>query len=667
MIAIVELLAGLVKTRSGKLIGLIAFAAVVIFFVWSLRGTGAGKNNVPVISLLQSVKNIERLDLLSYRTDEVLMLGDPDVLQRMIDKVSADSIKTYKTVRKLSMEIEQNTVALQSVSFDQQEAQEDVEKQRNKVAFLYGEYNRLPKTFEKLLKTLPKLTSQDVDKFFGKSMESAWESYQVAVSRESIAPDRSALKEAEKAAASSKKELKRLWLSNRKSLFDAWKAADQLLKSQEKDAAHATHTRLINHLDKEIANLKAKRSSETIKLKQDSAKIGYLRTSIASNEASLDPAAQKNERLLAILPTKTNLYLNLSTVDIKLTRDSTILVTIDSIHHEPVQVLVDSSIHYNIAQQKVELKGQKEGLYMQVFQQLQTGIQVIKDRIAADLQSAYFKEEALTKAKDYFSGLYQALGYKVTIQYGSIPQQAKTNVSQVTTVSQKRSKPPMTAQNTAAASVSAKRKTKAPVSKTIDRKNKELSAGIDVSHFNGMIQWAQVKAQGIDFAYAKATQGYGYTDPMFGENWSAIADAKVRRGAYHFYVPSDPPEAQAEHFIKTVGDLAKGDLPPMLDIEDTDMGEMSKELFQENVLKWLDLIEQHYGVKPIVYTYTPYANEYLTDSKFANYKLWIAEYTQASEPLIPEAWKNQGWYMWQYTAHDELKGINGYVDRDKMK
>src|SRR5215472_10861520 len=94
--------------------------------------------------------------------------------------------------------------------------------------------------------------------------------------------------------------------------------------------------------------------------------------------------------------------------------------------------------------------------------------------------------------------------------------------------------------------------------------------GIDVSHYQGTIDWASVRTAGIVFAYAKATEGITYTDPLFTNNWSAMKAAGVVRGAYLFFHSNDDPTAEADHYLSVVGTIAPGDLPPMLDVEVTD-------------------------------------------------------------------------------------------------
>ncbi|MBL0015595.1 MAG: hypothetical protein IPP17_03940 [Bacteroidetes bacterium] len=93
--------------------------------------------------------------------------------------------------------------------------------------------------------------------------------------------------------------------------------------------------------------------------------------------------------------------------------------------------------------------------------------------------------------------------------------------------------------------------------------------GIDVSRYQGKIEWAKVKQAGIRFAFIKATEGTDYVDPYFAVNWDEAKDKGIARGAYHFFRPAQDGKAQAEHFLKQVK-WTKGDLPPVLDLEVTD-------------------------------------------------------------------------------------------------
>ena len=92
--------------------------------------------------------------------------------------------------------------------------------------------------------------------------------------------------------------------------------------------------------------------------------------------------------------------------------------------------------------------------------------------------------------------------------------------------------------------------------------------GIDVSHFQGDVNWDKIKEHNISFAYAKATQGTSFKDPKFKENQKNTKQAGLKHGSYHFYLTNEDPIKQAEHYINTIEDLDEGHMLPMLDLEE---------------------------------------------------------------------------------------------------
>lgn len=194
-------------------------------------------------------------------------------------------------------------------------------------------------------------------------------------------------------------------------------------------------------------------------------------------------------------------------------------------------------------------------------------------------------------------------------------------------------------------------------------KNIKTVIGVDVSHFQGDVNWEELKSDGVLFAYAKATQGAYYTDPMYSTNWKNMDANNMYKGAYHFFVYNDEAEAQANHFIKTVS-YTKQDLPPVLDLEGGGVeGKVDVKNYQSSVLKWLQMVEKSIGIKPVIYTNVSFGNTYLNAPEFANYKLWLAEYTK-EQPELPITWQKEGWTIWQRAQTGVIKGINGNVDHD---
>lgn len=171
--------------------------------------------------------------------------------------------------------------------------------------------------------------------------------------------------------------------------------------------------------------------------------------------------------------------------------------------------------------------------------------------------------------------------------------------------------------------------------------------GIDISHYQGKLVNELTQAEKLNFIICKATQGVTFTDPDFLFNWRNIKRQGYIRGAYHFYMAGDTPEDQAAHFINTVK-LQSRDIAPVVDIEEASLAEAySPTSMTNDILKFLSILESHYNRTPIIYTNYLFAQQYLSDSVFGNYPLWIADYVSKDQPQIPSAWKEKGYTFWQ--------------------
>ena len=184
--------------------------------------------------------------------------------------------------------------------------------------------------------------------------------------------------------------------------------------------------------------------------------------------------------------------------------------------------------------------------------------------------------------------------------------------------------------------------------------------GIDVSRYQGEVEWEKVIAQGIDFVFIKATEGNTLVDSQFQSNWQQLSDLKVRKGAYHFFRPTVSPIEQAKHFSKLV-EMDYGDLPPVLDIEITDG--VSKSTLINGAKSWIKIVESNFGMKPIIYTSQKFYNTYL-EGHFDDYPLWIARYNNYAEPAINGT---NHWSFWQYGNRGKIEGIEGDVDFNVFK
>ena len=195
---------------------------------------------------------------------------------------------------------------------------------------------------------------------------------------------------------------------------------------------------------------------------------------------------------------------------------------------------------------------------------------------------------------------------------------------------------------------------------------------VDLSHHNARdVQWDSLKVlidpegrscrdlQGartvlpLAAVVFKATEGESFLDKNFAPWWTEAGEAGLRRGAYHFFRSSKDAQLQAQHYIGTVT-LTYKDLPPVLDVETVHEG-CTREQLNRKLLQWLEMVEAHYGRKPIVYTSDSFARDWLLPAVRDEYPLWIARYN--SEPP-----RTEGWRLWQFTDRAVVHGISGKVD-----
>ena len=182
--------------------------------------------------------------------------------------------------------------------------------------------------------------------------------------------------------------------------------------------------------------------------------------------------------------------------------------------------------------------------------------------------------------------------------------------------------------------------------------------GIDISHYQDCINWEKLRNASLNndpvrFVIIKATEGKDLFDDDFNDNFFQAKENDFIRGAYHFFVPGVDATQQAKFFLHQVN-LVPGDLHPVLDIENK--GKLTKKELQKSVKKWLDLVEAHYHVKPIIYTGYKFKRDYLNDSIFNQYPYWIAHY------YIDKLVYKGKWVMWQHTDCGKVDGIKGFVD-----
>jgi lysozyme len=189
--------------------------------------------------------------------------------------------------------------------------------------------------------------------------------------------------------------------------------------------------------------------------------------------------------------------------------------------------------------------------------------------------------------------------------------------------------------------------------------------GIDVSYWQGDIDWQKVGDAGIHFAYIKATEGGDRLDPKFLDNWHAAEQAGIARGAYHVMYWCRPAKDQALWFMSNVpGD---GDaLPPVLDLEwnsysKTCPNRIARDAAIAKIKIMLEAMEAHTGKRPIIYTDPKFHREVL-EGEFADHDFWLR-----SVAAKPEAkYRARNWAFWQFTTTGRVHGVAGPVDRNSF-
>jgi len=191
---------------------------------------------------------------------------------------------------------------------------------------------------------------------------------------------------------------------------------------------------------------------------------------------------------------------------------------------------------------------------------------------------------------------------------------------------------------------------------------KQNLPGIDISHYQGKIDWSAVATDShAGFVYIKATEGGDITDNTYQYNVNEARKHGLKVGTYHFFRANASARDQFQNFKRSF-DPSKQDLLPVVDVEVMPKG-MAKSRFDACLEELLHLMEKEYGKKPMIYTGQNFYNKHFFGTKFTGtYKFWIATYA-ADQPVLNNA---DDYLIWQYSAKGKIKGIKGYVDLNKF-
>ncbi len=179
--------------------------------------------------------------------------------------------------------------------------------------------------------------------------------------------------------------------------------------------------------------------------------------------------------------------------------------------------------------------------------------------------------------------------------------------------------------------------------------------GVDVSSYQGEIDWDVLSSHNISFAFIKATEGSSFVDKYFEYNYKQAINSNLRVGAYHFFSYDSPGKTQAENFIANV-EKYDNMLPPVIDVEfygDKEKNPPPKSHVRKELDDLINALQSHYEMKPIIYATQKSYSLYIKDG-YADYDIWIRNVIR--KPKLPDG---REWTFWQYTDRERLDGYKG--------
>ena len=181
--------------------------------------------------------------------------------------------------------------------------------------------------------------------------------------------------------------------------------------------------------------------------------------------------------------------------------------------------------------------------------------------------------------------------------------------------------------------------------------------GIDISEHQGAIDWSKIDRREVNFVFVKATEGGDYRDRSFDLNWIEAKNAKISRGAYHFFTFCKSGALQAQNFIDTVPE-DRDLLPPVIDLEFSGNCQRRPSQIELNreLTAYINKVISVYHQRPILYVTNEFYEAYL-DSSFNEYPLWISNFY-----TVPNLAKNRDWLFWQHSERGRIAGIGTLVD-----
>ncbi len=183
--------------------------------------------------------------------------------------------------------------------------------------------------------------------------------------------------------------------------------------------------------------------------------------------------------------------------------------------------------------------------------------------------------------------------------------------------------------------------------------------GVDVSHHNEYINWNMLREENISFVYMKSTEGSDHLDSEYQTNYPLAKEVGLKVGTYHFYTFGSDGRKQAYHFIEN-SNIVSGDLIPAIDVEHSKINRYTKNKEEyKKIIEELKVMEEvlneHYGVRPIIYTNKECFRLYVKDN-FPDNPLWICDLFD-----VPVD-EHSHWDIWQFSHTGNLNSAIGHID-----
>ena len=167
--------------------------------------------------------------------------------------------------------------------------------------------------------------------------------------------------------------------------------------------------------------------------------------------------------------------------------------------------------------------------------------------------------------------------------------------------------------------------------------------GVDVSYYQPNFDWKDKAGKGIEFGFARVSDGTTVIDDKFDRHWKGMKNNGIIRGAYQYFRPGQSAKKQANIMVNKVGQLGSGELPCVIDVEAD--GGQSPSTIASKIKTWMQIVEKGTGKKPIIYTSPGFWEGNVKDTSFGDHPLWVAHWG-TSCPSVPNGWND--WTFWQY-------------------